>query len=331
MFVLGKKDNGKNDLLFCNGHVHHIELIDGKWSRAYTPGISKKAERIIYDNIDVPCGKCMECKLDYSREWANRCLMEMVQYPVNMFVTLTYDDEHIKSVYGYKNDKFYKIHTVSKKDLQDFFKRLRKYYGDQKIRYFGCLEYGEKTHRPHAHAIIFNAIVPDLELHSMSNTGKVYTSKILADIWKNGNVLVAEANWNTAAYVARYVTKKVGSGESSFIKEYGLEPETIMMSRRPGLGSWYYENNDVFKYDHIMIGTEKGLKKFRPPRYFEKKLEQESPDKYKELKDKKYLYSQISSDNFKRTEGTDLEYLDYLEVRERNLKARVKSLERRKQ
>lgn len=346
MFLIGKKDNGKNDLLFCNGRVHHVELVNGTWKRAYSSGVSKQAERVIYQNIDVPCNVCLECRLDHSREWANRCLMEMAYHQVSMFITLTYDDEHVPHQYSFDDvksgiaecetecsdtTKLLSLKTIRKKDLQDFIKRLRNYYGNtQKIRYFACAEYGEHTFRPHYHAIIFGAIMPDLVLHSESVTGKVFTSEILRNIWQKGNVLIAEANFNTAAYVARYVTKKAGNTNSDYIEKYGLEKEFITMSRRPGIGSYFYDNNDVFRYDHIVVGTDKGSYKFKQPRYFQKLLERDDPERYKDFKEKNDIFAKLSYENFKWTKGTDLEYLDYLETRDENLKKRVKSLERSK-
>ena len=44
----------------------------------------------------LPCGKCIGCRLDYSREWATRCALELLDYDINecYFVTLTYDEDH---------------------------------------------------------------------------------------------------------------------------------------------------------------------------------------------------------------------------------------------
>ena len=27
--------------------------------------------------IKIPCGKCVGCRLEYSRQWANRCMLEL--------------------------------------------------------------------------------------------------------------------------------------------------------------------------------------------------------------------------------------------------------------
>ena len=44
--------------------------------------------------VTVGCGKCIECLNAYSEEWATRIVDEASLYPLNCFVTLTYDNEH---------------------------------------------------------------------------------------------------------------------------------------------------------------------------------------------------------------------------------------------
>lgn len=44
--------------------------------------------------IHIPCGQCIGCRLDRSRDWAIRCVCEADMYRKNCFVTLTYDEEH---------------------------------------------------------------------------------------------------------------------------------------------------------------------------------------------------------------------------------------------
>merc|ERR1711906_76548 len=113
-------------------------------------------------------------------------------YTNNIFITLTYDAEHLPE-YG----------TLVKKDFQDFMKRLRKKYNKKKIRYYQCGEYGEKFGRPHYHAIIFNHTFPDMEKVPGKHKD-LYTPEILKKIWKKGHVSIGTVNFETAAYVANY-------------------------------------------------------------------------------------------------------------------------------
>ena len=90
--------------------------------------------------IQVPCGKCLECRIQHARAWADRCVVEAKQYDDNYFVTLTYDDAHLPA----KN-------SLVPDDLQKFMKRLRKHFPNNKIRFFACGEYGDTSWRPHYH------------------------------------------------------------------------------------------------------------------------------------------------------------------------------------
>lgn len=45
--------------------------------------------------LEIPCGQCIGCRLQYSREWANRCMLELQHHEHAAFVTLTYDNDHI--------------------------------------------------------------------------------------------------------------------------------------------------------------------------------------------------------------------------------------------
>ena len=93
--------------------------------------------------VQVPCGKCIGCRLDYSRKWAIRCVLEAQMHKENCFLTLTYDDEHLP-----KGEK------LEKEEMQKFWKRLRKATGT-KIRYYMAGEYGTEGGRPHYHACVF--------------------------------------------------------------------------------------------------------------------------------------------------------------------------------
>ena len=94
--------------------------------------------------VTVPCGQCIGCRLERSRQWAIRCYHEASMYERNSFVTLTYDDESLP-LGG----------TLVFRDFQLFMKRLRKQYGAG-IRFYACGEYGEKFGRPHYHVCLFN-------------------------------------------------------------------------------------------------------------------------------------------------------------------------------
>lgn len=203
--------------------------------------------------VEVPCGQCIGCRLERSRQWAIRCMHEASLYDDNCFITLTYDDAHLPS-----------DGSVDVEHFQKFMKRLRKYFSDRSIRFFHCGEYGDEGGRPHYHACLFNLDFPDKKLHCVQNDNKLYTSNILSKLWPFGYSLIGSVTFESAAYVARYITKKV-TGESSEDHYQGRKPEYVTMSRRPGLGKVWYDrfSSDIRNGDFVVVnGRKVGVPKF---------------------------------------------------------------------
>lgn len=220
----------------------------------------------------IPCGQCIGCRLERSRQWALRCVHEAKDHDKNCFITLTYDPKFLP-----------KTGTLVKKDLQLFMKRLRKKYGE-KIRFFACGEYGDKGERPHYHACIFNHDFEDKTLWSVRGEVNLYKSEELQKLWPFGFSTVGEVTFESAAYVARYCTKKI-TGEAAEEHYKGKIPEFVNMSRRPGIGRIHYDRyyKDIYSIDGVVRN---GLK-LRPPKYYDKLYDAQFPQKMKEVKDKR--------------------------------------------
>lgn len=215
--------------------------------------------------ITIPCGKCPGCRAVKAAQWSVRCMHEAYMHNHNCVITLTYDDENLPTDY-----------SVNKRDLQLFFKRLRaKIY--KKISYFGCGEYGDKSFRPHYHVIIFGYDFPDKFLFSVSDKGsKQYVSNELSSLWTAGYSTIGDVTLASCRYVAGYIQKKLNPEDSTtFIKGIGsVEPEFAVMSRRPGIGSrWFDEHKIDCNKDFLNVeGTKTGV-----PSYYRKKLKEENP------------------------------------------------------
>lgn len=222
--------------------------------------------------VEVPCGRCMACRLDKSLMWSLRCIHEASLHKENCFVTLTFDEEH------HPHDG-----SIQKIHMQNFMKELRAAYPEKRIRFFGCGEYGEKTDpaydtklgRPHYHIILFGHDFDDKQLFKQGDY-PIYTSAKLDSLWRKGFSTVAACTKETAAYTARYVCKKITgeladehyrrtnriTGETN-----NVEPEFILMSRRPGIARNWFEQ---YRRDTQKGFLRKEGKTFSVPKYYRK-------------------------------------------------------------
>lgn len=192
-----------------------------------------------------------------------RIMHEASLYENNAFLTLTYRDENLPT-----------DETLVKWHHQDFMKRLR-YHVQRKLRYYHCGEYGDQTHRPHYHDIIFNVEFEDRKFLKTTESGeKLYTSTLLDEVWSHGDCYIGDVTFESAAYCARYVMKKLTGHRKS---EYGSrEPEYSTQSRRPGIGApWLAKwKRDVFPHDFCVING----KKVRVPKAYDQlMIREETP------------------------------------------------------
>lgn len=196
------------------------------------------------------CGQCMECRLSYSREWAIRMTHESRMHAASCFLTLTYDSQYLPP-HG----------QLLKRDLQLFFKRLRKIIGP--FRYVACGEYGELRRRPHFHVALFgHDFSHDRLVYSSGVNGDaLYTSNTLDKAWQKGISTIGGLTFESCAYIARYITKRI-SGIGASPLPLGIDPlsgecvmpnpEFLLCSRRPGIGDGWY--NKFFMVDVMPHG-----------------------------------------------------------------------------
>ena len=325
---VGTTATGKPDYLITSNKIDWI-YFSHLWHR-WQKGAGKAPDGAITEYIHVPCGQCIGCRLDYSRQWANRCMLESQYHAHTWFLTLTYDDEHI-----HQNDYLIEdtgeagtSYTLFPEDLTLFWKRLRKNTG-QKFRYYACGEYGDNTARPHYHAIVFGLDIPDLKIYKKTALGfNLYTSDTISKTWKNGYAIISESSWETCAYTARYVMKKRKGITADFYRQYNMVPEFVRMSRRPGIGLEYYNEHrdDIYETDELIFSTKKGGMKTRPPRYFDKLYEQECPELFQNLKQQRVSYAEKLQKL--KVENSDLDYYSLLEKEEEAKENQTKSLKR---
>jgi hypothetical protein len=200
--------------------------------------------------IRLGCGKCIDCIRKRANERANRACLETETQKNGIFLTLTYDNEHLPK------DK-----KLNRRDIQLFKKRLR-YYTKNKIKTLECGEYGPKTQRPHYHMIIWGIERPkDANIIEQTEYGTLSSSKEIENIWGNGYITIGQITQRSIAYVSRYVSKKE-KDQNTFIETSN------------GIGKEYWEKNrrKIIKDGQIII---EGGRVTKIPRYFKKLYDKE--------------------------------------------------------
>lgn len=288
------------------------------------------------ETLLIPCGQCVGCRLERSRQWAVRCEKELQMHDESCFVTLTYDKDHLPP-HGF----------LRHEDFQKFMKRLRMWISREvqkedirngnndsrlqsvPIRYYMCGEYGASGDRPHYHAILFGIDFPDrVKFKSNGQGHDLYVSDILKSLWPYGHHLIGAVTHQSIGYVARYCLKKInGKYKDYHYKTDILDPETgeylqrppeyARMSLRPAIGYlWYQHYRNDMRHDSVVSQGYEG----RVPAYYDKLTRRlEGKEALDAIKQKRRAKALLSADN-----NTP----ERLAIREEVRLARIKSLKR---
>lgn len=241
----------------------------GKPLKAYRPAIggpikfNAPKDGRAYQQIDLPCGQCILCRLEHARQWAVRITHEATLHDANSFITLTYNDENLPP-HG----------SLHYEHLQKFWKRLRKKIG--KLRYYAVGEYGDKTLRPHYHACVFGHAFTASRIFLRQSPTLLWTSPLLEEAWGLGNVSVGALTFESAQYTASYVTKKLNN-KRKYVRVDEETGELIPLiqprafpSRRPGIASAWLNDYGKAVYDHDQVVINGRPQK--PPKYYDQWL-----------------------------------------------------------
>lgn len=220
-----------------------------------------------------PCRKCLACRLNGAREKAIRSIHEAFMHENNIFLTLTYDNDHVGDG---------KLHY---EHFQSFMDKLRKYtyrklpksaQDRARISYIVTGEYGETFKRPHWHAILFNYAPDDATKHYITERGEqVFTSELLSKLWSKGNIEYGSVSLESAGYVARYAAKKLVHGKD---QDHDYHPVHKTSSKR-AIGKSFIETyyKDIFTKGYVVLpnGEKAGI-----PRYYEDWFKKNHPIQY---------------------------------------------------
>lgn len=199
----------------------------------------------------VPCGKCAFCLSNKRSSWMFRIWHEMrtQEYP-GYFLTLTYDEKHVKRVTdGSLSLRF--------KDVQLYLKRIRK--GKFYAKYICVGEYGGQTRRPHYHMLLWSDCSP-AELQALWKSSKDNTPL--------GAVHFGSLSMQSAMYTLKYIIQPKQKSID------GIEKTRAQFSKGLGLN---YLTNAVYEYhtmdydDPVLFSVIDG-RKVSLPRYYRSKI-----------------------------------------------------------
>ena len=270
------------------------------------------------EEVIIKCGKCDTCKREKAQEWAIKLINESKYHKKACFITLTFDnkillDKNSKAVkYGANASFVFNINN-SKEYFKKFIKRVRKKFSDKSIIFFHIGEYGEKTHRPHHHCILYGINFEEDRFEiEKSKSGKTqYFSKTLAELWACGRCTVQDLNSNNTIYICQYTLKKFKNNELN--KKY----KSIMsFSNRSKINiKWVRRNPEEIIKGYI---KDNDNKKYRIPKSYLKNLKEERNNKYEKI----YLqYESNLMDNIDKFSSIDM--IKQQKIKEEKLRLRA--------
>jgi len=268
----------------------------GYQSDGQTLAWSEKKYSKEYPTFQLPCGKCLECRLEYARSTAIRCVHEAKMYDQNTFLTLTYKDERLESpklIYehiqtfikdlrskrlndhlkalGMKRDEYQALDTKTRQEL----------YKPIMMPIMTTGEYGEEKKRPHWHLLIFNWRPEDAQYLRTNELGdKLYKSKWVDEQWGRNDPEqkpneIGDITFRSAGYVARYATKKLVHGND---QDHNYHP-IHRRSSRNAIGKRFLEKywKDIFNHGRCILSDGQSCP---IPRYYEKWLQKQKPEEW---------------------------------------------------
>ena len=235
-----------------------------------------------YVPMSVPCNKCTGCCLDYENQWAIRALHEAQIFEQrgleSWFISPTFEDKYLRTDM-----------SLDHSEWQLFRRRVAKEF--PLFRFLMCGEYGPRTNRPHFHAVGFGLNLPDAVYAYGEKGEEQYESDTLNRLWGRGFIHAAPVTIKSARYPARYLLKdrqKRWQDDYEYYdparcQVYKRKPPYALASRNPrGLGfDWFQKYwRDVYPSDQVVFDG--GI--YRPPKYYDKLLQEFHPGVYAEVK-----------------------------------------------
>lgn len=253
------------------------------------PVTFKRPQQHTYETIELPCGTCELCRAEQARQQAVRIIHEQQMHDDSIWITLTYNDEHLPQYGSLSSETPKNARTIDRyswqrprdrNHLSNFWKRLRNRLGvhPRQLRYYVAGEYGDESLRPHYHACLFGTGLPEDAKVYRTTPHRLWTSKLYDEIWGHGEVKIGALTFETARYTASYVIKKLRHKQryTRIDEETGELLEQVQprayMSRNLGRAWWDKYRHQVSAHDHVIING----RRQKPPRAYDRWLKERS-------------------------------------------------------
>ena len=219
-------------------------------------------------NEYIPCGYCLNCRVDKQNQLVHRCEQELINYKCGAFVTLTYDDLHIINNLNHDSSGNLQA-TLNRSDLRHYMYRLRSniknrmpnnLLSNHHFKFLAVGEYGQDGQifdRPHFHILLFGldfAVCKKEIENAWQGRGMLKVLPIL-----NGGI----------AYVLKYLDKQL-FGKQAEQKYDNNNLERPFQVHSLGLGNSLYKNQCSYIKTHNGCYHWKG-KDFPVPPYYKNK------------------------------------------------------------
>jgi len=173
---------------------------------------------------------------------------------MSFFITLTYDPDHV--MFCPKNRP-----TLWPSHLTNYWKKFRKNFKTNVIKYYACGEYGSNRQRPHYHAILF--------IKETTYTA-VEVLQLIEKNWEHGETFTGTVTGESIAYVLKYISKTGSvpaySGDTR-TKEFQRSSKGLGINYLQTIGNWHLDDLTQRAYIPLTGGGRAPI-----PRYYKDKL-----------------------------------------------------------
>lgn len=263
----------------------------------------KQADRSI-SGFQLECRKCLPCRINSGRELAIRAMHEAQMHKNNIFLTLTYNDENLKSPkLQYLDFQLFMKSLLEKRcrDITD--PELKRKLS---IPFMVTGEYGDKNQRPHWHAILFNYAPLDPKPERTTDLDhNVFTSEELSNLWGKGRIEYGSVTLESASYVARYAAKKLIHGPDDSHDYHPVHHR----SKQHAIGKSWISKYWKFTFENGYVTLPNG-QKAKIPRYYSDWLKKNQPTQWEDYVTKLRHENTIKA--LKKSRDEEIQYLTEL-------------------